>query len=108
MRTYILFIILILSCISFTLIEKYKEPIIFNKYPQMYPIQDLDNSCKKLGYKIASMPTKCIKKGGSYDLNSNCKCMDDNNYCTVCYDSINIKTHNYNLVQSIKNRNKNN
>jgi hypothetical protein len=104
MIAYIFFLILIISCITFSVIEKYEEPSIFKKFPRLYPIQDINKKCKEQGYKIASMPTICYKKDGTYDKKSNCMCMDDNGYCTVCYDSVNIKTHNFNIINSIKYR----
>ena len=50
------------------------------------------------------MPMTCVRKDGKFDMMSNCKCVDDDNYCTVCYNSIDIDSHNYNILTSIKYR----
>ena len=51
-------------------------------------------------YKYKSTMTK----KGKVDMKSNCKCVDDDNYCTVCYNPIDIDNHNYQIITSIKYR----
>lgn len=88
-------------------LERYEEPAIFNKIPQLYPIQDRDASCKSKGYKIAYTPSICYMRNGAYDLKSNCKCTDENDNCMVCYDSIDINKHNKNIIKEMKNNENN-
>ena len=113
MKIVILIVIIIVASILYILFERFvntdinnpNEPYIFRYQPKyLFPTQDLDNSCKDLGFKIASMPMTCVRKDGKYDMKSNCKCIDDDNYCTVCYNPIDINSHNYNILTSIKYR----
>tara|TARA_B110000037_G_C16915440_1_gene422065 strand:- start:85 stop:528 length:444 start_codon:yes stop_codon:yes gene_type:complete len=106
MNIYILLIIIIVSSFLYVILERYTEPKIFNPILSLYPIQDKDHSCKDMGFKIATTPHICIKKDGEYDIKSNCKCTDNNNFCTVCYDSINMDIHKSNILKTNKDRQK--
>ena len=107
MKTYILLLIIVIVSIIMVLFESFVDNNFKPSMPKQYmkllsPIQDLDRSCDELGYKISSMPLTCVRKDGTYDMESNCKCVDDNNYCTVCYPKININRHNYQDLQRSK------
>jgi hypothetical protein len=46
-----------------------------------------DDDCKKMGLKPAYNPSVCTEED-SYEPSANCKCVDNNNNCKLCYDKI--------------------
>ena len=70
-----------------------KEENVANIDPMvdmLYPTKKLVNECEKLGhYPPSYMPMKCIRKDGTIDQLSNCKCVDKtHSYCSICYPEI--------------------
>lgn len=54
----------------------------------LYPTKGLQKECNEKGYLPAYMPTSCIKKDGYFNNQRNCKCVDKEGYCTICYPAI--------------------
>lgn len=55
----------------------------------LYPTKGLAKECEAQGLKPAFMPSSCIKKNGYFNNHRNCKCVDKEGYCAVCYPQIN-------------------
>jgi len=55
----------------------------------LYPTKGLTKECKALGLKPAFMPSSCIKKNGYFNNHRNCKCVDNEGYCAICYPETN-------------------
>jgi hypothetical protein len=47
-----------------------------------------ENECKKRGLKLAKNPSVCTEED-SYEPSANCKCVDDDDNCKLCYSKIN-------------------
>jgi len=62
-------------------IENYQDKLL-------YPTKGLKKECAQEGYLPAYMPSSCIKKDGYYNSLRNCKCVDNDGYCTICYEEI--------------------
>ena len=73
--------IIIIQFIQNRYIENYQDKLL-------YPTKGLKKECAQEGYLPAYMPSSCIKKNGYYNNLRNCKCVDNDGYCTICYEEI--------------------
>ena len=61
-----------------------------NLQENLTEFQRQNEECKKEGLKAANNPSVCIEEY-SYKPAANCKCVDENNNCKICYDAIRYK-----------------
>lgn len=81
-NTLIIYLMLIFFILMLFNQYLYKEN--FSNY--LFPIKGLTKECKG-NLKPAYMPTSCVKNGKLKPF-SNCKCVDENGDCKICYDEI--------------------
>lgn len=94
--------------------NKCKDGVCYNPYEtiteverpetnnsQLFPVRKLDLECREKGLFGSFMPRVCNRTSG-LDVTRNCKCVDKNGVCQICYDSIAIKNHNYKLTKDIE------
>ncbi len=56
----------------------------------MFPVRD--TYCEDQGLKKAHGPTMCVFEDGSFDLHTNCRCVDPaTGYCKECYPRVKKK-----------------
>jgi len=65
----------------------YGERHYSNSDIYLYPTHDLQTECEKDGLKPAFMPTIC-QIGDNLNAYANCKCVDNNGKCKICYPDI--------------------
>ena len=80
----LLLIIIIIAIFRPPIVEGYQR----NQVQLLYPTKGLQKQCASEGYLPAYMPSSCIKRDGYFNNQRNCKCVDQEGYCTICYPQV--------------------
>lgn len=76
----------LLIIILFIFLNNFRVNEKFSNY--LFPIKGLEKECEKKGLKPAYLPTSCLNSNGNIKPFSNCKCVDDEGVCKICYPKI--------------------
>lgn len=97
MNNKYLHLIVLLMIILFISIFAISSETYRNK-KLLFPVRNLDRECREKGYSASFMPMSCIKKNGYFSNHRNCKCIDKDGFCAICYPKI-VK-HGMNVEQN--------
>ena len=79
---------IIILLLIIIIIAIFRPPTVEGYNQLLYPTKGLQKECAEKGYLPAYMPSTCIKKDGYFNNQQNCKCMDNEGYCTICYPQV--------------------
>jgi hypothetical protein len=80
-------------------IEGFTSPMpdpdtLSNQIPEeedyLFPVYSLGDMCQEKGLFASDVNRLCLKKDGTYEPLSNCKCEDQEGNCEICYPPVNI------------------
>lgn len=101
-------ILVLILCVIFFILTMFNQFLIRENFSNYLfsTKKKLTDDCKKEGLKPAYMPTSCIIDD-KLKAFSNCKCIDKNGICKICYPEIKKKegrSINYNPDEFNKNK----